>query len=86
VIAVGNLGEVWMDLSAAGREEFQRDFARFFGAAWGLVMVGAEKPFDMHSYWDGYFAVRDIKPVNGLTLADLAGPGQTVTRFNIVVG
>lgn len=86
MIAVGNLGAVWTDFSAEDEVEFKRDFAGFFGAAWELVMDGAEKPFAMHLYWDGYFSVRDIKPVNGLTLAGLVGPGQTVTRFNIVVG
>jgi len=86
VIAVGHLGEIWTDLPAKGKVEFQRDFTDFFGAAWELVMVGAEKPFAMHSYWDGYFAVREIKPLIGLTLDDLAWPGQNVTRFNIVVG
>ncbi len=84
--AVGSLGEVWTEFPDGDEAEFKRYFACFFNAPWQQVMVGAEKPFAMHLYWDAYFSVRKITPVSSLTLADLTGVGQGLTRFNIVVG
>lgn len=86
MVAVGSLGEVWTDFFALDEQDLKGEFSRFFGAPWDELMVGAIKPFSMHQYWDGYFAVRDMKPVAGMTLADLAGPVEGVPRFNILIG
>lgn len=86
MVAVGSLEKLWTELPDGDEEELKRHFACFFDADWQLVMVGAEKPFDIHLYWDAYFSVRKITPVSGLTLADLARAGQELTRFNIVAG
>ncbi len=71
---MGNFLSAWVDPPPeAGEKEYKREFARFFGANWEDVLVGAERPFQEHMYWDGYFAVRGLKKTTGLTLEELAG-------------
>lgn len=90
MLAVGKLTAVWVDLPDAGDGEFFKgDFGGFFGAPWEQVMVGAEKPFDYHRYWDGYFAVTALEDSPGLTLADLPVSVSGHTKqlyYNIIVG
>jgi len=83
---VGRLEKIWTEFPDGDEEELKRHFDCFFKASWQQVMVGSEQPFAMHLFWDAYFSVRKITPVSGLTLADLAGAGQELTRFNIVAG
>jgi len=73
---VGNLKSVWTDLPDPDEEaSFKETFYGYFGYAWEQVLLGAEKPFAHHRYWDGYWAVTDVQPDQGLTVSDVAGPG-----------
>lgn len=93
MVAVGKLSSVWLDLPGAGvdleEEELKDAFGRFFGAPWGRVMVGAEKPFAYHRYWDGYFAVTGLQNSPELTLDELTTGVDGCTKpryYNIIVG
>jgi len=85
---VGSLAAVWTEVPAADDEgEFKRQFYHFFGAGWDEVMVGADRPFAHHRYWDGYFAVQSMDVVQGVTLDDLPRSGAGgARRCSVIVG
>jgi len=89
---VGNLKAVWTDLpDDLGDEDMVKtEFYRVFGGRWDNVLLGAEKPFDHHLYWDGYLAVTELRQSRGLlTLSDLPlldPSGKKVFRYNIMIG
>ncbi|WP_166512610.1 hypothetical protein [Desulfallas thermosapovorans] len=86
---MGNLKAVWTDLPDVDEEiTFKKEFHRCFGCGWDKVMLGAEKPFDHHRYWDGYFAVASVAPGQGLTVLDVAvagGDGIKPVCYNVIV-
>ncbi|WP_041285007.1 hypothetical protein [Desulfoscipio gibsoniae] len=86
---MGKLKAVWTDLPDADDEyTFKKEFNHHFGSSWDKVMLGAEKPFDQHRYWDGYFAVTDVVSSNGLTLLDVTGAGGSGVKplcYNVIV-
>jgi len=88
---VGNLKAVWTDLPDDLEDEdmVKTEFYRVFGGRWDNVLLGSEKPFDHHRYWDGYLAVTELQQSRGLTLSDLPlldPSGKKVFRYNIVIG
>lgn len=89
MVAVSNLKAVWIDLPDADEEEtFKKEFHRCFGCSWDKVMLGAEKPFDHHRYWDGYLAVAGVVPCRGLTVLDVTGAGSDGIKpecYNVIV-
>jgi len=86
---VGKLVSVWTDLPDQTEALFATGFWEFFGQTWQEVLAGAEKTYSYHQFWDAYFAVTALKPVEGKTLADLpvvSGGGTAPLRCNIIVG
>ena len=60
-------------------EELQDAFRSYFDAQWAEVLDVAEKSFTYHAFNNAYFAVRDLRPVENLTLESLlkkTGIGQ----------
>jgi len=72
VVAVGNIDKVWLavpeDVKA---EELQDAFRSYFGAPWAEVLEVAEKSFSYNAANNAYFAVRNLRPVENLTLEHL---------------
>jgi hypothetical protein len=80
LVAAGKLDKVWLavpeDVTA---EELQDAFRSYFGAEWAEVLDAAEKSFEYNASNNAYFAVRDLRPVEDLTLEHLlekTGVGQ----------
>jgi len=60
-------------------EELQDAFRSYFDAAWAEVLDVAEKSFNYNAFNNAYFAVRNLRPVENLTLEQLlekTGIGQ----------
>lgn len=81
MVAVGNLGKVWLDVpDAVAEEELQDAFRHHFGAGWDEVLDAANKSFSYNAANNAYFAVRDVSPLENLTLEQLLekeGIGQS---------
>jgi len=90
VVAVGSLTAVWTDLPDQEDEmRFKKEFCRIFGAPWEELMVGADKPYDFHCFWDGFLAVSSMERISGVTVADLSTEVTGTTRqlgCNIIIG
>jgi hypothetical protein len=72
LVAVGNLDKVWLAvLEDVAEKEAQDAFRSYFGAEWAEVLDVAEKSFTYNVFNKAYFAVRDLRPVENLTLAQL---------------
>ena len=69
MVAVGNLDKVWFAVPEnAGEEELHHAFRSFFGAEWAEVLDVAEKSFAYNAANHAYFALRNLRPVENLTL------------------
>jgi hypothetical protein len=81
VVAVGNLDRVWLAVTEEfAQEELQDAFRQYFGAEWDEVLAVADKSFPYNAANNAYFAVRDLRPVENLTLEQLLeekGMGQS---------
>jgi hypothetical protein len=87
VVAVGSLEQVWLDLpDFESKQTLMSAFNAYFNADWNAVMVGAEKPFGYHASYDAYFAVRNLRPVNDLTVDQLLASTGVKKPINIVAG
>ncbi|WP_347490312.1 hypothetical protein [Desulfoscipio sp. XC116] len=86
---MGKLKAVWTDLPDADDEvAFKKEFNRYFGADWDKLLLGADKPFDHHRYWDGYCAVADVLTGQVCTLLDVTGAGSDGVKplcYNMLV-
>jgi hypothetical protein len=72
VVAVGSLDKVWLAVPEdVAREELQDAFRSYFGAEWAEVLDVAEKSFAYNIFNNAYFAVRDLRPLENLTLDQL---------------
>jgi hypothetical protein len=72
VVAVGSLDKVWLAVPEDGAtEELQDAFRSHFGAEWAEVLDVAEKSFAYNTFNNAYFAVRDLRPLENLTLDQL---------------
>jgi len=81
VVAVGNLDKVWLaGPEDVAEEELQDAFRLYFGEEWDEVLVVADKSYSYNAANRAYFAVRDLRPVENLTLEQLLekkGIGQS---------
>lgn len=86
MVAVGNLEKVWLavpeDVEA---EELQDAFRSYFGAEWAEVLDVAEKSFAYNAANNAYFAVRNLHPVENLTLEQLLEKKGIGQPSNIIV-
>jgi hypothetical protein len=86
LIAVGNLDKVWIAVPEnVAAEELQDAFRSYFNAQWAEVLDVAEKSFAYNAFNNAYFAVRNLRSVENLTLEQLlekTGIGQLA---NIIV-
>jgi hypothetical protein len=72
LVAVGNLDKVWLAVPEdVAAEEMQDAFRSYFGAEWAEVLDAAEKSFTYSAANNAYLAVRDLRPVENLTLEQL---------------
>ena len=72
MVAVGNLHKVWHEFpEVVGPEEWQEAFRGHFGAEWTEVLDAAEKSLAYSAACNVYFAVRDLRPLENLTLEEL---------------
>lgn len=86
MVAVGNLDKVWLAVPEdAVEEELQEAFRTYFGAAWGQVLAAADKSLSYNAANNAYFAVRDLRPVESLTLDQLLGKKGIDRPPNIIV-
>ena len=86
MVAVGNLDKVWIavpeDVTA---EELQNAFRSYFDAQWAEVLDVAEKSFSYNAFNNAYFAVRNLRPAENLTLEQLLKKKGIGRPTNIIV-
>jgi len=86
LVAVGNLDRVWLAVPEdVAADELQDAFRRYFGAEWAEVLDAAEKSFAYNASNNAYFAVRNLRLVEDLTLADLLEKKRIGRPPNIIV-
>jgi hypothetical protein len=72
VVAVGNLDKVCLAVPEDVVEEALQDaFRLYFGSEWDEVLAVSDKSFSYNAANDAYFAVRDLRPAENLTLEQL---------------
>jgi hypothetical protein len=77
---------VWLAvLEDVAEKEVQDAFRSYFGAEWAEVLDVVEKSFTYSASNDAYFAVRDLRPVENLTLAQLLEKKGISQPPNIIV-
>jgi hypothetical protein len=86
LVAVGNLDRVWLAVPEdVAAEALQDAFGGWFGAEWSEVLDAAEKSFAYNAANNAYFAVRDLRPVENLTLERLLERKEIGQPPNIIV-
>ncbi len=84
--AVGNLDKIWLAVPEdVAEKEVQDAFRSYFGAEWAEVLDAAEKSFAYNAFNNAYFAVRDVRPVENLTLPQLLEKKGISRPANIIV-
>jgi hypothetical protein len=84
---VGNLDKIWLAVPEdVAEEELQDAFRSYFGAQWDEVLHAAEKSIAYNAANDAYFAVRDLRPVDNLTLEELLEKKESGQPPNIIAG
>ncbi len=69
---MGSLDNVWCLVpEAVETEELQQAFRAHFGADWSEVLSAAQMSLAYNAANNAYFAVRDLRPVEELTLEEL---------------
>lgn len=74
MVAVGSLKAVWPvePEEFDGMTDLMDRFARYFRCRWEDAVVGGDRPFSEHRYWDAYLAVAGLAaPENTLLLPEL---------------
>ena len=83
---MGNLDKVWLTVpEEVSAEELQAAFQNHFGAAWSEVVDAADQSFAYNAANSVYFAVRDLRPVENLTLEQLLEERDVGQAPNIIV-
>jgi hypothetical protein len=86
VVAVGNLHKLWgsvpENLDMAG---LKKAFRGYFGAEWTDVLDAADISFAYNAANTAYFAVRDLRPVEALTLNRLLADHGGIKPLNLIV-
>ncbi len=86
MVAVGNLDKVWLAVpDDVAAEELQDVFRSYFGAECAEVLAVSEKSFTYNAANNAYFAVRDLRPVENLTLEQLLKKKGIGRPPNIIV-
>ncbi|MFZ0450367.1 MAG: hypothetical protein WAL98_14115 [Desulfatiglandaceae bacterium] len=86
LVAVGNLDKVWLTVPEdVAAEELQNAFRTYFGAEWAEVIDVAEESFSYNAFNNAYFAVRDLRPLENLTLDQLLEKKGSAPQPNIIV-
>ncbi len=86
MVAVGNLDKVWLEVPEDVTEsELQEAFLNYFGAEWNEVLAVADKSFSYNAANNAYFAVRDLRRVENLTLEQLLVEKGIAKPPNIIV-
>jgi hypothetical protein len=80
LVAVGSLHKVWIAVpEGVAGEELRDAFQSCFDAQWAEVLDVAEKSLTYNAFNNAYFAVRNLRPLENLTLEQLlekTGIGQ----------
>ncbi|VBB41295.1 hypothetical protein TRIP_B10023 [uncultured Desulfatiglans sp.] len=72
MVAVGNLDKIWSTVPEdAAESDLKKAFRSYFGAEWTEVLDGADQSFGYHASNNVYFAVREVRLVEELTLEQL---------------
>ncbi len=86
MVAVGNLDKVWLavpeDVTA---DELRDAFRGYFSAEWAEVLDAVEKSFIYSAANNAYFAVRDLRHLEDLTLDQLLEKKGIGQPPNIIV-
>jgi hypothetical protein len=86
VVAVGNLDKVWLAVPEdVAAEELIDAFRSYFGVEWAEVLSVSEKYFSYHAANNAYFTVRDLHPIENLTLEQLLETKGINRPPNIIV-
>ena len=86
LVAVGNLDKVWIAVPEdVAAEKLQDAFQSCFGAQWEDVLDAAEKSFTYNAFNNAYFAVRNLRPIENLTLEQLLEKTGISQPPNIIV-
>ena len=86
MVAVGNLDKVWLTVPEdVAAKELQDAFQSYFGAEWVKVLDVAEKSFTYNAANNAYFAVRDLRPIQNLTLEQLLEKKGKSQTPNIII-
>jgi hypothetical protein len=87
LVAVGNLDKVWLAVPEdVAAEDLQDAFRSYFGAEWAEVLDAADKSLAYNAANNAYFAVRDLRPVENLTLEQLLEKKGIGRPANIIAG
>ena len=85
MVAVGNLDKVWIDVPEEAQEEELFDaFRLHFGAESAEVLAVADKSFSYNAANNAYFAVRNLRPIENLTLEQLLEQKGVDRSSNII--
>ena len=69
---MGNFDKVWLAVPEdVAAEELRDAFRGYFGVEWDEVLDVTDKSFAYNAANNAYFAVRDLRPVENLTLDQL---------------
>ena len=83
---MGNLDRVWLAVPEdVGEKELQDAFRSYFGADWAEVLDVADKSFTYNAANNAYFAVRELSPLQDLTLGQLLEKEGIGQPPNIIV-
>ena len=86
MVAVGNLDKVWLEIPEDISEKaFQQAFRSMFEAEWTEVLDTADRSFPYNASNDAFFNVRDLHPVEALTLDQLLEKEAANKPANIIV-
>jgi hypothetical protein len=86
VVAVGNLHKVWLEVpEIVTEEELKKTFRNYFGAEWANVLDTVDRSFQYNASNSAYFAVRDLRPVDNLTLEQVLKEKGISQPPNIIV-
>jgi hypothetical protein len=86
LVAVGSLDKVWFSVPEdTTAEELSESFRSFFGAEWDDVLDATEKSFAYNAANDAYFAVRNLRTLENVTLEQLLEIKELSRPPNIIV-
>ncbi len=83
---MGSLHKVWLNVPEDVTAEKLKDaFRRFFGAEWRDVLDAAAKSFGYNAPNNGYFAVRNLRALENVTLDQVLKEKGIGSPPNVIV-